>query len=250
MQSRVTKIYVDSRFAQADGKTFDMQGANMNMHPDTKMWLAEFSCIASWDTIDATNNKLVIWDGVVLAERIVTIPQGPHDIDSLREALEVALNATSFGLYVVTKVSSGSSGSTYRSFEITNALSFAVFYDDPRSTLSRIVDFYVGARNLNTLHKSKFIDLRRVRSVYVDAASFGDYSTVSPRGNRTIVGKIPILVGYGGLVHHQTSGSEHDCVRVGVSSLSSITLELQDVYGNALDLKGTSWSATIIFQSS
>ena len=125
-----------------------------------------------------------------------------------------------------------------------------MFYDDPRSTLSRIVNFYVGARNLDTLHKSKFIDLRRTHAVYVNAPSFGDYSTVGPRGNRTIIGKIPVLVGYGSLVHHQTSGSEHDCVRVGVSSLSSITLELQDVYGNALDLKGTSWSATIIFQSS
>jgi len=241
---------VDSRFAQADGKTFDLQGANMNMHPDTKMWLAEFSCTASWDTIDASNDKLVIWDGVVLAERILTIPQGPHDIDSLREALEVALNATGFGLYVVTKVSSGSSGSTYRSFEIANTATFAVFYDDPRSTLCRIVDFYVGARTLGNSHKSKFIDLRRVHSVYVNASNFGDYSTVGPRGTRTIVGKIPVLCGYGGIVHHQTSGSAYDCVRVGVSSLNSIALELQDVYGNVLDLKGTSWSATIIFQSS
>jgi len=88
-----------------------------------------------------------------------------------------------------------------------------------------------------------------VHSIYVNSPGFGDYSTTGPRGNKSCIGKIPILTGYGGLVHHQTSGSEHDCVRVGVSSLDSITLELQDVHGNTLDLKGGSWSATLIFET-
>ena len=115
MQSRVTKIFVDSRYAQGNGTVFDSQGAGMNMHPDTKMWLSEFSCVASWNTIDQHNNALVVTDGAILADRIVTIPQGPHDIDSLREALEIGLNATGYGTYTVAKVSTGASGSTYRS---------------------------------------------------------------------------------------------------------------------------------------
>jgi len=248
MRSHVTKVYVDSRYSQGDGKTFDLHEGNLVMSPDTKMYLSEFSCVASWNTIDATNNALVVTDGAILADRILTIPEGPHDIDSLREAFEVALNATGYGLYTVAKVSTGASGSTYRSFEVTNALTFYFPQGDPRSTLVRIVDF-PGAGTLDTLHKSTFIDLRRVHSVYVDAPGFGDYSTVAPSGSRNTIGKIPVLVGYGGLVHHQTSGSAHDCVRVGVSSINSITLELQDVGGTRLDLKGGSWSATLIFES-
>ena len=37
MQSRVTKVYIDSRYAESDGKTFTMHGAGMVMSPDTKM---------------------------------------------------------------------------------------------------------------------------------------------------------------------------------------------------------------------
>jgi len=249
MQSRVTKVYVDSRYSQGDGKTFDLHGANMVMSPNTKMWLSEFSCVASWNTIDSTNNKLTVIDGSPLDERIIEIPQGPHDIDSLREAMEVALNATGFGTYTVTKVSTGASGSTYRSFQISNPLTFAIIVDIPGSNMGSVVDFQPGSELLGTEKKSTFVDLRRVHSIYVNAPGFGDYSTISVRGNRSIIGKIPVLVGYGGLVHHQTSGSEHDCVRVGVSSLSSIVLELQDAAGNILDLNGGHWSATLIFES-
>ena len=247
MQSRVTKIFVDSRYAQGDGNVFDLQGAGMNMHPDTKMWLAEFSCVAAWNTIDGSNNQLVVTDGVILADRIVTIPNGPHDIDSLREALVIGLNATGYGTYTVVKVSTGASGSTYRSYEVSNSLTF-YFPKDDRSTLNSIINFPF-ANILGTAHKSSFIDIRRAHSIYVNAPGFGDYSTIGPRGNRSIIGKVPVLVGYGGLVHHQTSGSDHDCVRVGVSSLASITLELQDVHGNRLDLNQASWSATLIFQT-
>ena len=246
MQSRVTKVYVDSRYAEGDGKTFSMHGAGMVMSPDTKMWLSEFSCVASWNTIDQYNNAIVVTDGAVLADRVIQIPSGPHDIDSLREAFEVALRATGFGMYNVTKVSTGASGSTYRSFEVSNNLTF-YFPQDDRSTLNTIINFPWGG-TLDTAHKSTFIDIRRVHSVYINAPGFGDYSTVGVRGNRSIIGKIPVLVGYGGVVHHQTSGSEHDCIRVGVPSLSSIQLELQDAAGNLLNLNQGSWSATLVFQ--
>ena len=116
----------------------------------------------------------------------------------------------------MTKVSTGASGSTYRSFEVSNSLTF-YFPQDDRSTLSTIINFPRGT-TLDTVRKSTFIDIRRVHSIYVNAPGFGDYSSIAPRGNRSIIGKIPVLVGYGGVVHHQTSGSDHDCVRVGVSS--------------------------------
>ena len=248
MQSRVTRVYLDSRYAEGDGKTFSLHGANMVMSPDTKMWLSEFSCVASWNTIDSFNNTIVVTDGAVLADRVLQIPEGPHDIDSLREAFEVALRATGFGTYNVTKVSTGASGSTYRSFEVSNTLTFYFPQGDPRTTISSIMNF-PDAGTLDTAHKSSFIDIRRVHSVYVNAPGFGDYSTVGVRGNRSVIGKIPVLVGYGGLVHHQTSGSDHDCVRVGVSSLSNIQLELQDAAGDPIEMNHGSWSATLVFQS-
>ena len=56
-------------------------------------------------------------------------------------------------------------------------------------------------------------------------------------------------VGYASFVHFQGTASEHDSIRVGVNSISTITLELQDVAGIALVLKDGSWSATLVFEN-
>ena len=247
MNSRITKIFIDSRYSR-DGTTFDLHDAGIVINPDSRMWLSEFTCPASWDTIDSSNDSLVVVDGSPLVERVVTIPRGAHDLESLRESLEVALNSTSFGTYTVNLVSTGDSGSTHRSYVIENTLDFSILNDDSGSSMNSIVNF-PGASVANTSHKSSFIDIRRTHSIYVNSPGFGSYSSYGVRGGRSIIAKIPILVGYAGLVHYQGTASEHDCVRVGVHSISSITLELQDAAGLTLDLNDAAWSATLIFEN-
>ena len=152
------------------------------------MWLSEFTCTASWDTIDDTNNKLAIADGIGSWRRVITIPSGAHDLQSFREALEAALSTTGWGTYTVSLVSTGSSGSTYRSFLIENPSGFAILSDDPASTLSTIISFPNGA-STQTSHKSTFIDLRRTHSIYMAASGVGDYSTYSVRALGTLLQK-------------------------------------------------------------
>ncbi len=58
-----TKIYVDSRHSlpNANGGTSSVQieiPGGIELKPKTKVWLSEFTCPASWDTIDASNNAL------------------------------------------------------------------------------------------------------------------------------------------------------------------------------------------------
>jgi len=95
---------------------------------------------------------------------------------------------------------------------------------------------------------SSFVDVRRTHNIYIHAPGFGSGTTVSPTGTRSVLAKVPVLVGYGSLVHWVMSGSEHDCVLVGTHAISNIQLRLCDVEGNELDLKGTSWSCTLIFE--
>ena len=91
------------------------------------------------------------------------------------------------------------------------------------------------------------MDVRRVHSLYVHS-NFGNHNCVSPTGVRSVLAKIPVQVGYGGMVHAQMSGSEHDFVEAGCRSLSTIKLTLHDAAGGELDLKGTSWSCTLVFE--
>ena len=247
MNRGIRKVFIDSRYS-ADGRTFELHNAGIVLNPDSRMWFSEFTSTASWDTIDGTNNKLAVSDGAGPARRVITIPSGAHDIQSFRGALEVALNATAWGTYTVTLVSTGSSGSTYRSFLIENPSGFAILSGDPESTLSTIIAFPDGATT-DTSHKSSFIDLRRTHSIYIAGSGIGDYSTYGVRGTRNILAKIPVTVGYASLVHWQGTASEHDSIRAGVNSISSITLELQDVAGVQLDLQDGSWSATLVFEN-
>ena len=247
MNSRITKVFIDSRYSR-DGTTFDLHDAGIVINPDSRMWLSEFTCPAAWDTIDSSNDSLIVVDGSPFVERVVTIPRGAHDLESLRESLEIGLNSTGFGTYAVALVSTGDSGSTYRSFVIENTLDFLIRTNDSRSTMTSIINF-PDAWFVNTSHKSSFIDIRRTHSIYVNAPGFGSYSSYGVRGGRNIIAKIPVLCGYAGLVHYHGTASEHDCVRVGVHSISSITLELQDAAGLTLDLNDAAWSATLIFEN-
>jgi hypothetical protein len=112
------------------------------------------------------------------------------------------------------------------------------------SPLSKIVSFpQVSA----TSHTSGFVDLRRVHSIFVHSPSFGNYNTVAPGGVRTVLCKIPVEVGYGGLVRWSTGGSSFDYIECGVRSLHLLRLELKDADGHLLDLQGTAFSMTLLF---
>ena len=75
---RVTKIFLDSRYALADG-SIEIPGGLL-LEPTNKCCLGEFSCVSSWDTIDSTNNRLYVEEKLpplfAIYKRIVLIPSG------------------------------------------------------------------------------------------------------------------------------------------------------------------------------
>ena len=149
------------------------------------------------------------------------------------------------GTYSVDRMSTGTGGSTYRAFRVSNtAGTFAI--PPATNTLNGICNWPTGD-DQSVEHTSSFVDVRRVHSIYVHS-DFGNHNCVSPTGVRSVLAKVPVQVGYGGLVHAQMSGSEHDFVEAGSHSLSTIKLTLHDAAGGELDLKGTSWSCTLVFE--
>ncbi len=96
-------------------------------------------------------------------------------------------------------------------------------------------------------HTSSFIDLRSVHTLFVHSPSFGNYSTLAPRGVRTVIQKVPVEVGYGAVLHYEHSGSSYDHIDVGSTTLKMLKFELRDARGNLVDLKGGHWSMTLVF---
>ena len=242
----VSKVFLDSRYALSDGKTFLIPGEALLLEPDSRCWLGAFTCVASWDTLDSTNNTFVVNEQG--SERTIVLPTGPHDLESLRQAIEDGLNlapAAGMGTYTAARVSTGTGGTTFRALRVSvSAGSFAI--DPAKNNLGSICNFSSG--NVQAaVHTSSFCDVRRVHSVYVHS-DFGHYNCISPTGTRSVLAKIPVAVPYGGLVQQTLSGSEHDFVETGCHALTCITLSLHDAAGTQLDLKGTSWSCTLVFE--
>ncbi len=118
MRKHISKVFLDSRHTLPDG-TFVIPGEAVLLEPTSRCWLGEFTCVAAWDTIDSTNNSFVVQE--IGVSRTVSIPHGPHDIESLRAAIETALNTSvgaGMGTYTVTRTSTGTSGSTSRAFRV------------------------------------------------------------------------------------------------------------------------------------
>ena len=241
----VSKVFLDSRYTLPDG-SFVIPGEALLLEPNSRCWLGEFTCVASWDTIDSSNNSFVVVELGV--SRTVTLPTGAHDLESLRAAIEDGLNAApgvGMGTYSVDRVSTGTGGSTFRAFRAScTAGAFAI---PPATNLLNGMASWPTGDVQNTEHTSSFVDVRRVHSIYVHT-DFGNHNCVAPTGARGILAKIPVSVGYGGLVQVLMSGSEHDFVEAGSHTLSTIRLSLHDAAGRELDLKGTSWSCTLVFE--
>jgi hypothetical protein len=143
--------------------------------------------------------------------------------------------------FEVNRTGAGGTGSTQQLLRVTHPTMDFMLMESP---LSKIVRFpQVFGRD----HVSGFVDLRRCHSIFVHSPSFGNYNTVSPDGSRTALCKIPVEVGYGGLVRWSTGGSSYDYIECGVRSLQLLRLELRDADGLFLDLAGTAFSMTLLF---
>ena len=120
---RVSKVFIDSRYCLSDG-SIEIPAGGLLLDPTDRCWLAEFSAVSSWDTVDATNRILYVQEPPANL-RAISLSPGPHDLDSLAADREARLNGpgrTTPGLYSVSRVapSGGGGGSIYKAFLITN----------------------------------------------------------------------------------------------------------------------------------
>ena len=248
---KTTKVYIDARYAvRSSGPSIEYQiPGGLDLRPATRIWLSEFTCVAAWDTIDDSNDRLYVKEGN--ASRVIHIPHVVYELESLRTTLIAGLNNESktagMGMYGILLKSAGATGGTHRVYEVFCTGGLFGLPAGGISSMDRIMSSPTGETQ-SQFHFSGFIDLRRVHSLYIHSTSFAAYNSMGPRNERSIIAKIPVNVGYGGLVTFSSSGSEHDYIEAGVSAISSIQLQLKDAAGELLSLNNTHWSCTLLFE--
>jgi hypothetical protein len=178
------KLFVDSRLRQPGGKSHEFVielHEAIHFPEGTYVLCSEALIPASWNTVDERSGRLYISEIVAgsTTYRIVELDSQPHDSESLRLALQNALNASrpaGLGTYSVTRSSSAGSTATaaigsaaYRFYTITlSAGSFAVF---PREVVSSqgwyVVISFENGMTYQSSHQTKYLDLRWRRTLFI-----------------------------------------------------------------------------------
>jgi hypothetical protein len=284
----VRRIYVDSRYCVPGGTGSDFEyelAEGVDLPPDSYAHISEFTTVNSWATVGAQNQNLYVVERVGSAwrPRIVVIPTGAYDTDTLRQALQDGLNASraqGVGAYAVTRTTSDggstfntSGGVAYRYYTVTNT---STFYFPGRDLLSfpqyRADWISLGGpaydiANLKSTHElfsfplveypqfastsaqSSYVDLRALHTVYLHSPSFGNGCSIGPGGVRTILLKIPVLAAFGNLITFQSPGYTADLMPVSTRCLRRMQFTLRDSRGNVVDLQGGHISFTIVLST-
>ncbi len=277
----VRRLYIDSRF-RSTGTTDDFEvqlQEGVNLPAGCHATMSEYTGVISWETISPSNDALYLAEsGTIMSYRIVHLPNGAHDSETLRAAMQDALNVgkpAGIGTYSVIRTSSAGASSTaslgsaaYRFY--TLSLSSGTFSVVPDTLLeskpwraswlvgggpaydvssikscSELFRFTDGVE-FKSSHVSSFVDLRSKHSIFVHS-SLGNSDSLGPTGLRSILGKVPVDGAYGSIIHYQHSASSYDLTSVGPTFMQRIRFYLRDAHNNRVNLNGGHWSATILF---
>ena len=267
---QATRIYIDSRFALADGSV-DIPGG-IDTEPNSRAWVSEFSCTATWWTIEPdVNDTLYVMEKVspILTNfRALTLQPGPHDMESLTTEIAAKLNGPgkdgAMGTYSCTRVTGapggGAGGGTARSllisctsgqFQLPSEALIRTEFDIPQPSLTHSTDFIVAfptGDTMSTSHVSSFTDLRPFHNLYLHIEGMGSYNCLGPLGSSNIFAKIPVSVGYGVPLSFNFPDSMLESIQVGTHNVTRLKIELKDVFGTTINLRGGHWSATLVFE--
>ena len=95
------------------------------------------------------------------------------------------------------------------------------------------------------MFSSGFVDTHPIRSIYFTCSGLGNFNTMSVSGDRNIIKKTPVSAGFGDVIYYEsaTGLDYHDCSR---QTLSHISFQLKDIYGNIVDLNGAHISVSTV----
>ena len=100
--------------------------------------------------------------------------------------------------------------------------------------------------NQITSFTTQYTDLQPIKNIYIHSANLGSYKTIGPKGESTIIKKVPVTANPNEMIFSTvTSSSDYlDCSR---QTLKTISFELKDAHGTIINLHGANLSFSIVF---
>ena len=271
----IKKLYIDSRMRTKDSKSsadFAVDLPNTLLMPEnTVFYVDDVTIPVSWYNINSHNNQLYVkliihtlyYDGEYFAR--ITIPPGNYTPTSLGQkiATQIDDHLDILGAPALTMTSSVDPVTNKITIQTTQgslAMISLLILSDEQVALENIS--YIGSKAYNSINTvlsnygtsryvdykwtSGFVNLYTIRNIYLRSANLGTYSTLTLRGERDVIKKIPVSAGANEVVFNSIMVAQDylDCSR---QTLSRLEFSLEDVEGNTIDLNGVDWSFSLIF---
>ena len=93
---------------------------------------------------------------------------------------------------------------------------------------------------------SQSLDLQPIRNVYISRPNLGNFTTLGPNGQASIIKKVPVNANYNQMIFDGMSSS-NDFLDCSKQALRNIEFTLDNVHGQRLNLHGQEVSFSIIF---
>ena len=93
------------------------------------------------------------------------------------------------------------------------------------------------------------INLQPFNNIYIHATNLGNYNSIGPMNERTIVKKVPVSADYNHMIFDQCV-LINDTNSCSGQTIKTLFFQLKSARGDIIPLNGCNWSLSVIFSRS
>ena len=266
----VKKVYIDTKYKTKDSisnSNFKYElPQTMFMPENTVFYVDDVAIPHSWTTVESFNDKLYfrVISAQTITDHIISLDQQIYNGQTLATELAAKINAlgyTSTVTYNASKQQISVSILAYAFKFLTDNELQTIDTLDPayqwqgtaydKNNLQSANDLIKHNYTTSSTYSSAspfvtYIDLQPIRNIYISSPNIGNFNTIGPRGQSSIIKKVPVTANFNEVIFDSTLvGNDYlDCSR---QTLRTLEFRLTDVSGNEIPLHGSNWSCSLIF---
>ena len=266
----IKKVYIDSRFKTKDSVSnshFKYELVESLQLPDNTVCYVDDVIIPHSYFNISDNDTLYVrqFDDNLNSsnDKIIYLEHNNHNISSLLQDIQAKLNAA-YGQDTITVTfdsrklsltfteSTGKEVKLFTDEELTQSSIYNIwegptFNNQQLRSANEVIGNYI-TRSPVTSFETGIVDLRRYHNIYILSPNLSSFSTLGPRGEGSIIKKIPVTTEYGFTIIDNVV-APHDWIDVSKLLLKTLEFRLSDAFGNTIDLRGSPISFSLIFMS-
>ena len=269
----IKKIYVDTKYRTAtsvSSSDFSIQLPETISLPDNAVfYISDVAIPSSWLTVEPNiNDKFylrIIFNNVTsdiiltldsknmtgsdLVVELLTqlnkieefVNKFTFTYDSSRHLIYIMCNFNySFRILtksdILTKLNNSWTGFNYDITKTYDINTYMLKLHEGTSPLYTSINFFT----------SPCVDLQLIRNIYISSPNLGNFTTLGPNGQASIIKKIPVNANYNQMIFDSMTSS-NDFLDCSKQTLKNIQFTIDNVHGERINLHGHEVSFSIIF---